>query len=251
MKSIISVIVTSFDFDDEQWDKTIYRAERKINTAINKTLGCSPFECLYGYTPTYEDASMVNLATREVDIQSVDEIREKVRSNVAKSQNQSRAYYDRTHSEGVKYEIGDIVAIKRVPTYTGEPTKTQLKYRGPLVVIEVLPSDCYRLERLNNEDGGKSFMTTSHVSQMKIYKNHEDDANTNYDSESTGNDEEHVTVEVEKESEEPEIETGPESDENDKEWEREQSESEVENASLSEGRPKRKIRRPLRYDDFV
>ncbi|KAJ8969901.1 hypothetical protein NQ314_001535 [Rhamnusium bicolor] len=190
MKSIIPVIVTSFDFDDEQWDKTIYRAERKINTAINKTLGCSPFECLYGYTPTYEDASMVNLANREVDIQSVDEIREKS---------------PKTHSEGVKNEIGDIVAIKRVPTYTGEPTKTQLKYRGPLVVIEVLPSDCYRLERLNNEDGGKSFMTTSHVSQMKIYKNHEDDDNTNYDSESTDNDEEHVTVEVEKESEEPEI----------------------------------------------
>ncbi|KAJ8964282.1 hypothetical protein NQ314_005016 [Rhamnusium bicolor] len=233
MKSIIPVIVTSFDFDDEQWDKTIYRAERKINTAVNKTLGCSPFECLYGYTPTYEDASM------------------KVRSNVAKSQNQSRAYYDITHSEGVKYEIGDIVAIKRVPTYTGEPTKTQLKYRGPLVVIEVLPSDCYCLERLNNEDGGKIFMATLHVSQMKIYKNHEDDDNTNYDSESTENDEEDVTVEVEKESEEPEIETGPESDENDKEWEPEQSESEVKNASLSGGRPKWKIRRPLRYDDFV
>lgn len=170
MKSIIPVIITSFDFDDERWDKAIFRVERKMNTAINKTMGCSPFECLYGYIPTYEDACMVNHANRDTDIQSVDEIRKKVRENVAKSLEKSTAYYDKTHCEGVKYEIGDIVAIKRKPTYTGEPTKTQLKYRGPLVVIEILPSDCYRLEQLNNEDGGKIFTTTSHVSQMKIYR---------------------------------------------------------------------------------
>lgn len=77
----------------------------------------------------------------------------------------------------MKYNVGDIVAIKSPPTSTGRPTKAQLKYRGPLVVIEILPSNIYRLERLNKEDGGPGAenVTVSHVSQMKLYKNQEDD----------------------------------------------------------------------------
>ena len=64
--------------------------------------------------------------------------------------------------------------MKRVPTATGESTKLQDRYRGPLVVVEVLPGDVYRVPEL---DQGKNsrFATTAHVSQLKSWRIYNED----------------------------------------------------------------------------
>lgn len=45
----------------------------------------------------------------------------------------------------------------------------QDKYRGPLVVTEVLSSDVYRLTELNTTKISR-FATTAHVSQVKSWR---------------------------------------------------------------------------------
>ncbi|EFA01476.1 hypothetical protein TcasGA2_TC007025 [Tribolium castaneum] len=52
---------------------------------------------------------------------------------------------------------------------TGQSSKTKAKYRGPLTVIEKLPSDIYRISSLADE--GRIFTTTANVSQLKLYRN--------------------------------------------------------------------------------
>lgn len=68
------------------------------------------------------------------------------------------------------YNIGDIVYMKSNPVSTGESTKLQSRYKGPLCITRVLPGDTYGVTDLL-ESRGKKFTTTAHVSQLKLWKN--------------------------------------------------------------------------------
>ncbi|GIY34064.1 hypothetical protein CDAR_420001 [Caerostris darwini] len=64
--------------------------------------------------------------------------------------------------------------MKKTPIQTGEPTKTQPKYRGPLIITYVLPGDTYRVTQLGEKSKGHSYSTTAHVSQLKVWPNQTD-----------------------------------------------------------------------------
>lgn len=55
-----------------------------------------------------------------------------------------------------------------VPIHTGQSTKLQNKYKGPLTITEVLPGDMYRVAQL--QDQKRLYTTTAHVSQLKSWK---------------------------------------------------------------------------------
>lgn len=59
----------------------------------------------------------------------------------------------------IKYDISEIVFMERALEQTGQP-----KYRGTLVTLEVLPGDTYRVEQLKEEESGRFYVTTAHVS---------------------------------------------------------------------------------------
>ena len=53
--------------------------------------------------------------------------------------------------------------------HTREPTKTQKKYRGPLVVIDVLPNDTYRVSHVEEKRKGRFHTTTAHVLNHGVF----------------------------------------------------------------------------------
>ncbi|KAF4531618.1 hypothetical protein B566_EDAN018815, partial [Ephemera danica] len=57
--------------------------------------------------------------------------------------------------------------MQKPPEATGEPTKTQVKYRGPLVVTRVLQGDTYRVTSLIPTRGQKFFTTNAHILLLK------------------------------------------------------------------------------------
>ncbi|GBN35779.1 hypothetical protein AVEN_79531-1 [Araneus ventricosus] len=67
---------------------------------------------------------------------------------------------------------------------TGESTKTQQRYRGPMVVTEILPSDTYRISQLEPSNC-RLYATTAQVSQLKAWRswNEDDDSSENFDEE--------------------------------------------------------------------
>ncbi|GBM75341.1 hypothetical protein AVEN_1740-1 [Araneus ventricosus] len=89
------------------------------------------------------------------------------------------AYYNNKKSGNLSFRKGEIVAVKRNPKTTGESTKTQPRYRGPMVVTEILPSDAYRISQLEHNNG-IPYATIAHVSHLKTWKCwNEDDDNSN------------------------------------------------------------------------
>ncbi|GBM49277.1 hypothetical protein AVEN_137351-1 [Araneus ventricosus] len=64
----------------------------------------------------------------------------------------------------------------------GESTKTQPRYRGPMVVIEILPSDTFRISQLEPSNG-RLYATTAPVSQLKAWRSwNEDDDDSSENS---------------------------------------------------------------------
>jgi hypothetical protein len=70
--------------------------------------------------------------------------------------------------------------MKRCPTAAGESTKLQDRHRGPLVVTEKLPGDVYRVVELDKNKKSR-FATTAHVIQLKSWKLHDQDEETEDD----------------------------------------------------------------------
>ncbi|GBN19931.1 hypothetical protein AVEN_132407-1 [Araneus ventricosus] len=84
------------------------------------------------------------------------------------------SYYDKNKSGKVSIRKGDIVAVRSKPNTTGESTKTQPRYRGPMVVTKVRPSDTYRIPQLEPRKG-RPYATIVHVSQLKAWRSWNED----------------------------------------------------------------------------
>lgn len=63
--------------------------------------------------------------------------------------------------------MGDIVVVCRPPVHTGQPTKTQANYWGPVVIDEVSPNDTYHVTQLS-QPSKRSYRTTVHADQLKL-----------------------------------------------------------------------------------
>ncbi|GBM27362.1 hypothetical protein AVEN_120950-1 [Araneus ventricosus] len=91
----------------------------------------------------------------------------------------TNSYHDKNKSGKVSLCKGDIVAVRRKPNTTGESTKTQPRYRGPMVVTQVHPSVTYRISTLEPRNG-RPYATIVHVSQLKVWRswNEDDDGSS-------------------------------------------------------------------------
>ena len=78
--------------------------------------------------------------------------------------------FDKERVIGPKYDVGEVVFMKQAPQQTGQPTKTQPKYRGPMVVSKVLPGDTYRVNEVADKSNGHLYASTAHCSQLKGWK---------------------------------------------------------------------------------
>ncbi|GBN93860.1 hypothetical protein AVEN_5631-1 [Araneus ventricosus] len=98
----------------------------------------------------------------------------------------TNAYYDKKKSGKVSLRKGDVVAVRINSNTTGESTKTQPRYRGSMVVTEILPSDTYRISQLEPSNS-RLYATTAHVRQLKAWRSwneDNDDSSENSDDES-------------------------------------------------------------------
>ncbi|GBL97090.1 hypothetical protein AVEN_254129-1 [Araneus ventricosus] len=86
------------------------------------------------------------------------------------------AYYDKEKLGKLSFRNGGIGVVRRHPKATGESTKTQPRYRGPMVVTEILTSDTYRISQLELSNG-RLHATMAHVSQLKAWRSWNEDVN--------------------------------------------------------------------------
>lgn len=171
--TLLSMMQTTVeDPESRDWDKMLKRLERIINTSVNKTTNRTPFELLYGYLPRFDEDIVRELTRPNEKYRLPSELRKEVRNNIEVEQKRYKDRYDKHRLNGITYSVGDIVYMKAAIRSTGESTKLQARYRGPYTVVEVLPSDTYRISSLTRSNAKT---TTAHVSQIKIWKNYHED----------------------------------------------------------------------------
>lgn len=73
-----------------------------------------------------------------------------------------KAEYNWHRHDNTKHELDEILVMSTVSTHTGQSTKYQNKYRGPLTVTEILPGDVYRVVQLQ-EYQKRQFTTPAHI----------------------------------------------------------------------------------------
>lgn len=152
---------------DRTWDRCITEVESHLNNATNSTIGDTPFKVLYGYYPSIHDGALRNVTTEET-WSDTQQLQQQIRAKILKQQEQWKKRYDTKHTLPVRYTAGDIVFLKRMPECTGESTKLQAKYRGPLVITKTYPNDSYRVAALRSS-GKYQYATTAHGSMLKGY----------------------------------------------------------------------------------
>jgi len=172
LKSFVDEFVTTSMSNSrhKDWDSRIKETERNLNNTVNKTTDKTPFELLHGYSPRLKDGILRKVADESVDRwTNPKEVQEETRNVIEKKQCKMKEYYDKKKCRTMTFEPGEIVVVRRPLKPTGEPAKTQPKYRGPLIVTEVLPSDTYRVTQLEEREGRRFYTTTAHVSQLKSW----------------------------------------------------------------------------------
>ena len=155
--------------DRRDWASKLPKVEAFINRVPSKSTGKCAFEVLHGYLPPTDNLSKFADEKRDDGEmwKSPREAQQQVRDEILRAQTVYAKYYNnkkRPHRE--RYHIGDVVVVRRSPVATGEPTKLQVKYRGPMVIMGVLPSDTYRIASLTNS----RYITTAHCSQLRLFK---------------------------------------------------------------------------------
>ncbi|XP_064463329.1 uncharacterized protein K02A2.6-like [Ornithodoros turicata] len=174
LEPIISTAIKRRDHKD--WDAEIPSIERDLNNAVCKTTDKTPFETLHGYSLNFYDGRLHQLADERNDATWSDprKLQKQAREKILEEQEHMKAHYDKRHYRATEYQVGDIVVLQRAPEKTGQPTKTQQKYRGPLVVTQCIPGGTYRVMDLREGGRQHRFATTAHVSQMKPWGHRED-----------------------------------------------------------------------------
>jgi len=183
-RTILSTITTSMkDQRHKDWDLRIKETERNLNNVVNKTTGKTPFEMLHGYSARFNDGILRKVT--DVDAEewrNPKEIQDETYEEIEKKQLKMKEGYDKKKCRTMTFDQGEIVVIRRPPKPTGEPTKTQAKYRGPLIITEILPNDTYRVTQLEEKQKGRFYTTTAHVSQLKPWRTCDDDDSDNDES---------------------------------------------------------------------
>lgn len=128
---------------------------------MNKNTGKTPYAIIYGYRPNQQTGIIRRVSQLMKTGKDPKKIQIEVRKCILNKQKKMKNYYDKIYFGGVSFDRGEILVINILPSQ-GEASKLQPKYKGPLIVTEILSSDTYRLINLGNK--GRCFITIAHVS---------------------------------------------------------------------------------------
>jgi len=121
---------------------------------------------MHGFKPRFHHGPMRELSANAGEWTSSEESRTAAWVRIFQKQTMIKKRYNSGWHENFHYKPGEIVVMTSPPVHNGESTKLQKKYRGPMVIKEMLPGDVYRVVQLA-ADENKQYATTTHVTQLK------------------------------------------------------------------------------------
>lgn len=149
--------------NEKDWDSQLGRIQWGLNNTIQKTIGRSPADVMFGMEMSSEFNPALNEIFEEArQVPSLPSIRSEVKSKIDDSQVSQKRYYDQGRRPARAYSKGDLVKITKVAFQNdGKSTKLMPSFEGPFRVIKVLGNDRYRVAPIAGFHGMKNKRKTT------------------------------------------------------------------------------------------
>ncbi|GFY25040.1 retrovirus-related Pol polyprotein from transposon 17.6 [Trichonephila clavipes] len=157
--------------DPEKWYSQLPHLQEILNSTFQRSIKMTPFELLFGTKMKFcKDIEIVELLNDEITTQfqeKRDALRQDARKQIYKVQDENHRTYNLRRRQAHKYQLYDLVAIKR--TQFGPGLKLKQKYLGPYKVTKVKHNDTYVVEKCDFVDGPSKTSTCAEF--MKRWPN--------------------------------------------------------------------------------
>lgn len=132
---------------DNEWDTVIPKVQWGLNNTLNKGIGKTPAEILFGVNPIGQCDGIMNAAvseTRTLGDRNV--IRNEASDRIKEGQQKNKERFDKKRKGAKQYKVGDLVRVEReLPGLPGQSKKLLPKCCGPYRVSKVLGNDRYEV----------------------------------------------------------------------------------------------------------
>ena len=145
-KTIKQILTMYVNTSHTNWDVHLQAAISAYNTTIQDSIGCSPYEVLFGHKPSLlADVILSNpvtvdpkpLAQYLSDLkQNVQKIHQKVDNKLSVSRDRQKQYYDRFINSSMSFEIGDLVCLVNERSIVGQSKSFRQRLSGPFKIIK-------------------------------------------------------------------------------------------------------------------
>lgn len=133
----------------KNWDLHVLDIQLGLNNTINKGIGKTPAQALFGTDLTGITEGRIK-SCLDNDLtnrgETINDIREKINEYILEYQDKQKSCYDKNTCNPKTYKIGDLVSVRREVQSTGESRKLTAKFQGPYKIIEVLGNDRYKIK---------------------------------------------------------------------------------------------------------
>lgn len=151
--------------EDETWDEHVKTVQRGMNTTINRAIGMTPSELLFGTKPrSIPESVLLSELQDDMDRLDLTEVRNKVKTRLDGEQRKQKEKFDSKRAKAVKYTAGTLVLVRitSIPS-TGESKKLYPKFRGPYRIVAVLPNERYEVEDLRDKRKQRTVVAVDHI----------------------------------------------------------------------------------------
>ncbi|GFX89581.1 retrovirus-related Pol polyprotein from transposon gypsy [Trichonephila clavipes] len=170
--STIIVVLAKLSVDDpEKWYSHVPHLQEILNSTFQRSIKMTPFELLFGTKiKSCQDIEIVELLNDDITAQfqeQRDALRLDAKKQIYKVQDENRRTYNLRRRQAHKYQLHDLVAIKR--TQFGPGLKLKQKYLGPYKVTKVKHNNTYDVEKCDFVEGPSKTSTCAKF--MRLWPN--------------------------------------------------------------------------------
>ncbi|SGZ32127.1 BQ5605_C043g12085 [Microbotryum silenes-dioicae] len=175
-KTAFQILRALVNKEQSNWAECLAVCEYAINSSLNVATGKTPFELVFGYTPSLAPLARVN---GDDDLPSVEELLalrfqacEDARDQLAISKVRQAAQSNKRRRDEPSWAVGDLVLLnssdrrKRLHTHKRRAAKLMDRFDGPYRIVKAHPEISSYTLQLNGDDAAVPFF---HTGKLKTY----------------------------------------------------------------------------------
>lgn len=155
---LASLAALTHSHNDKEWDVHLNTVQWSLNNTLNKGIGKTPSEVVFGKrTINITEPHLHDLTHEDTDLEGscVDEIREKVRQTIEKNQHDMAKRFNKNRCPAKTYALGDLVLVQKQLNNPGDSNKLLPRYSGPYRVTKLLGYDRYEVSSIDGHTNRK------------------------------------------------------------------------------------------------